>query len=194
MSPEAIHTSPTRPLDAAMLVVRAKGYADTAVDDICDAAGVTMAGFLHRFRSTGELAISTVDHCSSPADGLFGGTPCRAATDPFDCLWGNVDFRTSILTGQLPRFTCLLGTLVQEPYGTHPDIRATCDRGMSAHVAALTRDVAQAKALFPPDVRRGRRRASAVSSSRCCRAPSSSPRRSRTRPSHAIASPSCGAI
>jgi hypothetical protein len=34
---------------------------------------------------------------------------------------------------------------VQETYATHPDIRAACDRGMSRHIAELTRDVEAAK-------------------------------------------------
>ena len=32
-----------------------------------------------------------------------------------------------ILRGEIPEFTCLLGTMVQEAYDTHPDIRAACD-------------------------------------------------------------------
>ena len=51
----------------------------------------------------------------------------------------------------LPEFTCLLGTLVQETYDTHPAIRRACDRGMSSHIAALSRDVALARQLYAPD-------------------------------------------
>jgi TetR/AcrR family transcriptional repressor of nem operon len=50
----------------------------------------------------------------------------------------------------LADYTCLLGTLVQETYATHPDIRAACDRGMSSHIAELTRDVKAAKKLYAP--------------------------------------------
>ena len=51
----------------------------------------------------------------------------------------------------MPDYTCLLGTLVQETYATHPDIRAACDKGMSTHIATLTRDVEAAKQLYAPD-------------------------------------------
>ena len=58
--------------------------------------------------------------------------------------------RGEILRGDLPDYTCLLGTLVQETYATHPDIRAACDKGMSSHIAELTRDVEAAKKLCAP--------------------------------------------
>jgi TetR/AcrR family transcriptional regulator, transcriptional repressor for nem operon len=55
------------------------------------------------------------------------------------------------LQGDLPDYTCLLGTLVQETYATHPEIRAACDKGMSTHIAFITRDVEAAKRLYAPD-------------------------------------------
>jgi len=61
-----------------------------------------------------------------------------------------VDFRAELLTGELSDYTCLLGTLVQETYATHPDIRAACDRALSAHIAELTRDVEAAKQRYAP--------------------------------------------
>ena len=66
-------------------------------------------------------------------------------------MLGYVDFRGEILQGHLPDYTCLLGTLVQETYATHPNIRAACDKGMSTHIAIITRDVAAAKKLYAPD-------------------------------------------
>jgi TetR/AcrR family transcriptional repressor of nem operon len=68
-------------------------------------------------------------------------------------LLGYVEFRGAILTGELPDYTCLLGTLVQETYATHPEIRAACDRGMSRHIAELTRDVEAAKKRYAPRAR-----------------------------------------
>jgi TetR/AcrR family transcriptional repressor of nem operon len=45
----------------------------------------------------------------------------------------------------------LIGTTVQEVYATYPDLRAACERGLTAHVADLTRDLAAAKARYVPD-------------------------------------------
>jgi len=145
------HGSKTKLLDAAMNVIRAKGYAASTIDDICLAAGVTKGSFFHHFKSKDELAIAAAGHFSAMADGLFATAPYHQAEDPLDRLLGYVDFRAAILNGELPDYTCLLGTLVQETYDSHPAIRAACDQGMSSHIAALTRDVAAAKARYAPD-------------------------------------------
>ncbi|HVF34584.1 MAG TPA: helix-turn-helix domain-containing protein [Candidatus Saccharimonadia bacterium] len=151
MSHPAQHHSKLRLLDAAMQVIRAKGYAATTVDDVCQTAGVTKGSFFHHFKSKDELAVAAVEHFSAMAEGLFAHAPYRAAEDPLDRLLGYVDFRAEILTGDLPEFTCLMGTLVQETYDTHPQIRIACDGGMSAHVAELVRDVTLAKARYAPN-------------------------------------------
>jgi TetR/AcrR family transcriptional repressor of nem operon len=142
--------SKTRLLEAALHVIRAQGYAATTVDDICARAGLTKGSFFHHFKSKDELALAAVDHFSAMADGLFSSAPYRAHEDPLDRLLGYVDFRASMLDVELPEFTCLLGTLVQETYDTHPALRAACDRAMSAHVDMLVRDVALAKARHAP--------------------------------------------
>jgi TetR/AcrR family transcriptional repressor of nem operon len=51
--------------------------------------------------------------------------------DPVDRLLGYVDFRKAILHGELAEYTCLLGTLLQEVYETHPLIREACAQGIS---------------------------------------------------------------
>jgi TetR/AcrR family transcriptional repressor of nem operon len=113
----------TKLLDAAVAVIRARGYAATSVDDICQSAGVTKGAFFHHFRSKDELAVSAVRHFSSLAERLFSTAPYRELTDPVDRLLGYVDFRETLLQGKLHEFTCLVGTMVQEAYGTHPAIR-----------------------------------------------------------------------
>src|SRR5688500_10454803 len=151
MSHPAQHQSKLKLLDAAMHVIRAKGYAATTVDELCHEAGVTKGSFFHHFRSKDELAVAAVEHFSAMAEGLFDGAPYHAAEDPLDRLLGYVDFRAAILTGDLPDFTCLMGTLVQETYDTHPTIRAACDRGISDHDDAHGREVALAKARHATD-------------------------------------------
>ena len=82
---------------------------------------------------------------------MFAAAPYHEAQDPLERLLGYVDFRASILGGELPEYTRLLGTMVQETYATHPDIGATCDRGMSSHIAELTRDIEAAKQRYAPN-------------------------------------------
>ena len=150
MTPQTQHESKTRLLDAALYVIRAKGYAASTIDDICHKAGVTKGSFFHHFKSKDELALAAASHWGTMTDGFFAAAPFRRLQDPLQRLFGYVDFRGEILQGDLPDYTCLLGTLVQETYATHPDIRAACDQGMSSHIAELTRDVEAAKKIYAP--------------------------------------------
>jgi TetR/AcrR family transcriptional repressor of nem operon len=149
--PRAQPDARTRLLDAAMQVIRAHGYAATTVDEICRAAGLTKGAFFHHFKSKDDLAVATAEHFSQRAERLFGAAPYRQLADPLDRLLGYLDFRTSILSAPVPQFTCLLGTMVQEAYETHPAIRRACDTYIDAHATELAKDIAAARALYAPD-------------------------------------------
>jgi TetR/AcrR family transcriptional repressor of nem operon len=151
MSTETQHQSRTKLLEAALHVIRAKGYAATTVEDICQKAGVTKGSFFHHFKKKDELAVAAAGHFSAIAAGIFGTAPYRKMKDPLDRLLGYVDFRREILQGELPDYTCLLGTLVQETYATHADIRTVCDQGLSSHIdEVLMEDIKAAKKLYAP--------------------------------------------
>lgn len=145
------HESKTRLLNAAQNVIRAKGYTATTVEDICQAAGVTKGSFFHHFKSKDELALNAAAFWGETTEGFFAAASYHHSADPLQRLLGYVDFRIEILQGDAPEYTCLLGTLVQETYATHPDIRAACDKGMSNHIALLERDIEAAKQLYAPD-------------------------------------------
>jgi TetR/AcrR family transcriptional repressor of nem operon len=151
METQAHHDSKDRLLNAALQVIRAKGYAAATVDDICHQAGLTKGSFFHHFKSKDDLALSTAAYWGTMTEGFFAAAPYRSLPDPLDRLLGYVDFRVEILQGELPEYTCLLGTLVQETYATHPEIRAACDKVLSVHIAHLTRDVEAARQLYVPD-------------------------------------------
>src|SRR5579863_5352390 len=120
---EARHESKKRILDAALHVIRAKGYSATRVEDVCEAAGLTKGSFFHHFSSKEDLALAAAEHFSAIADGIFSSAPYQSLTDPLERILGYVDFRKAMLQGELPEYTCLLGTMVQETYETHPMIR-----------------------------------------------------------------------
>jgi len=149
-SGEVLHASKVKFLDAALQIIRAKGYSATRIEDVCDWAGLTKGSFFHHFESKEELALGAADYFAATASAVFAMAPYQDLLDPLDRLLGYVDFRIAILKGTLPTFTCLLGTMVQETYDTHPAIRAACDTHISAHAAAVSRDIAQAKARYVP--------------------------------------------
>ena len=143
--------SKVRILDAAMHVIRAKGYAAATIDDICAAADLTKGSFFHHFAGKEELAIAAAGHFAEMADRVFAAASYRAAPDPLERLLGYVDFRKAILERTLPEYTCLLGTMVQETYQTHPAIRRACDRHIGAHAAMLEADIDEAMRQYAVD-------------------------------------------
>jgi len=58
-------------LNAALAVIRSKGYSATTVDDICRKAGVSKGSFFHYFPSKEHLAIAAAEHFANMAGGLF---------------------------------------------------------------------------------------------------------------------------
>ena len=143
-------TSRSRVLDAALQVIRTKGYAATSVDDLCAAAGVNKGSFFHHFKSKEDMALEAVAHWNSGTGKLFADAPFQRLADPRDRVLGYIDFRAELLRGNASEFTCLLGTLVQETFESHPRLRDACHAGISLHAGTVARDIAAAKALYAP--------------------------------------------
>ncbi len=133
-------------LDAALRVIRQKGYSATTVDDLCAAAGVTKGAFFHHFRSKEDLAIAAAGYWAETTDAFFAAAPYHEPADALDRVLGYVDFRRSILQGDVPEFTCLVGTMVQETYGSHPAIREACNASITGHATTLEADIKAAAA------------------------------------------------
>ncbi len=138
---EKLAISRTKLLDASLHVIRAKGYEATTVDDICESAGLSKGSFFHHFKSKEDLAVAAANYWIAGTTALFASAPYHAPADPLDRLLAYVDFRKSLLMGDLPEYTCLVGTMVQETYETHPAIRQACDTSISGHAATLVPDI-----------------------------------------------------
>jgi TetR/AcrR family transcriptional regulator, transcriptional repressor for nem operon len=139
-----------RLLDAALHEFRTRGYAATTVDDLCRAAGVSKGAFFHHFASKEALALAAVEHWNAFTGELFAQSSYHALSDPRDRVLAYVDLRGELLCGELANYTCLLGTLVQETYDSHPALREACRAGIEGHADTLVRDIAEAKKKYAP--------------------------------------------
>ena len=122
-------------------MIRTKGYTATRIEDVCEAAGLTKGSFFHHFSTKEELAIAAADYWSEITSALFADAPYHAPADPVQRVLAYVDFRKALLQGELPEFTCLVGTMTQEVFGTHPAIREACEHSISGHAATLVPDI-----------------------------------------------------
>src|SRR5690348_11019770 len=62
-------------LQAAVHVVRQKGYAATSVDDLCKAAGVTKGAFFHHFASKEDLGVAAAQYWNDFTTEFFKSAP-----------------------------------------------------------------------------------------------------------------------
>ena len=138
-------------LEAALTVIRTKGYGAATVDEICRAAGVSKGSFFHYFADKEALALAAAQYFSDRAAASFGAAPYRDEPDPRERVLRYLDLRAALLRGDFADFTCLLGTMVQETYATHPAIRAACDTHIRTHADDVAQDLDAAKRAYAPD-------------------------------------------
>lgn len=147
ISTETRHESKTKILDAALHVIRAKGYSATRIEDVCEEARLTKGSFFHHFNSKEDLALAAADYWGYRTSAMFAAAAYHDLSklpDPLDRLLAYIDLRKALIQGDLPDFTCLLGTMVQETYETHPAIREACNRAINDHAATLVPDIEEA--------------------------------------------------
>ncbi len=131
----------TRLLEAARNVIRAQGFTATTVDQLCKAAGVTKGAFFHHFDSKEALGVAAADFWTETTSRFFEAAPYHASSDPLERFLGYIDFRRSIIEGDLVEWTCLVGTMAQEVYASHPAIRQACAASIFGHAASLVPDI-----------------------------------------------------
>ena len=128
-------------LEAALAVIRSKGFSATSVEELCARAGVTKGAFFHHFKTKDQLGVAAADHWSELTGALFAQAPYHEPADALERVLAYVDFRRALLQGGIADFTCLVGTMVQETYDTSPAIRQACERSITGHAATLEADI-----------------------------------------------------
>lgn len=141
----------TKILDAALTVIRTRGYEATRVEDVCAAAGVSKGAFFHHFASKEALAIAAADHWSTVTGGFFATAAFHGLADPVDRILAYLDLRIALVEGGEPAFSCLAGTMAQETFATRPAVAEACGRSIRGHAESLEADIAEARAAHAPD-------------------------------------------
>ncbi len=134
----------TRLLDAARDAIRAKGFAATSIEDLCQTAAVTKGSFFHHFKTKDALGVAAAVDWAETTSAFFAAAPYHAPDDPLDRVLAYVAFRKSIIAGELAEFSCLVGTMVQEIYVTSPTIRDACGASIFGHAATLEANIGAA--------------------------------------------------
>lgn len=134
-------TARARILDAAVDVIRRRGYSATSVEELCRTAGVTKGAFFHHFASKGDLAIAAAQHWSATTGALFDQAPYHDAPSATERIMGYLDLRKALISGPPESFTCLVGTMAQEAFASDPDIRDACADSILGHAATLESDL-----------------------------------------------------
>ncbi|MEM7054501.1 MAG: TetR/AcrR family transcriptional regulator [Pseudomonadota bacterium] len=131
-------------LEAARDVIRAQGYAATTVDDLCQAASVTKGAFFHHFKTKEALGVAVADYWTETTTEFFANASYHDQADPLKRVLAYVDFRKSMIDGDLAEWTCLAGTMTQEVYQSNPAIRDACKVSILGHAETLEVDIESA--------------------------------------------------
>ena len=131
----------TRLLDAALRLVRDRGFAATSVADLCAAAGTTKGAFFHHFASKEALGVAAARHWGDTTGAFFAEAPYHQLADPLERVLAYLAMRRAMLDGELAEFTCFAGTTVQEVYTAHPEIRDACGATILGHARTLVADI-----------------------------------------------------
>lgn len=102
---------------------------------------MTKGAFFHHFENKEALGIAAAAFWAETTSAFFAGAPYHEHADPLDRLLGYIEFRKTIIDGDLAEFTCLVGTMTQEVYASYPAIRDACAASIFGHAAAIEPDI-----------------------------------------------------
>jgi TetR/AcrR family transcriptional repressor of nem operon len=134
-------------LNVANELMLTQGYEATAVDEICEKAGMTKGSFFHYFKSKEDLAKALLTRkCTShqkTKEELYG-------PDPLKKVYGQIDMAVEMSKKTESTKGCLKGMFAQEMSDTHPEIRRICQEYFNNMAESLAVDLREAKAQYAP--------------------------------------------
>ncbi len=123
----------------ATLLIYAKGYARTTIDDVIRAAGITKGSFYFHFSSKEELGYAVIENASSHILGRLREALGRQDLTPSGRIEAMLREVQSIVEAADCSRGCILGNLALETSNSHPGFReaiARAFRDWSALIAS----------------------------------------------------------
>jgi len=126
-----------------------KGFEATAIDEMCEQAGVAKGTFFYHFKNKEELARATVEYHMQLGAAMLGSAPFWKSRDPLKRLLGYIDFTIGSINDPV-QDGCLLGVLSGEVASSHPAIISTCGTGFAGWTASLSDLIEESRKKYAP--------------------------------------------
>jgi len=120
-------TARDKVIQAAMDLMRNRGYAATTVDDIVKQAGVAKGSVYHAFKSKEELAIASLSDFVAKGQKILADGPYMGMEDPVEralAFLRHIEDKSS----QLWSHGCLLGSIAIEVADSYPAVIRQIDK------------------------------------------------------------------
>lgn len=136
-------------IDSTVGLILKQGFAATAVDQICAAAGVTKGSFFHHFPNKEAAGQAAIGWWSDMGTGLYAEAWKDADGDPLEQLHCMLDIMTGF--GQQPGdpCTCVVGIMSQEVAQSNDSLRQSCSSALELWTENVARMFAAAKQRHP---------------------------------------------
>jgi TetR/AcrR family transcriptional repressor of nem operon len=137
-------------VEAARVLMTAKGYTATSVDEICASAGVTKGTFFHYFASKEEVAGAALEAYCAAQKATIRNAPFFKTGDAFQRFSGFIDFVAVSVSDPVAQ-GCLAGMFAQELSETHPELRRLCIGAFAQMRSEILELLSGIKAVHAPD-------------------------------------------
>lgn len=102
---------------------------------------MTKGAFFHHFKGKEALGVAAAEFWAETTGKFFEGAPYHGPDDPLDRVLAYIAFRRTIISDNIPAFTCLVGTLAQEVHASAPEIRDAAGASIFGHSETLVADI-----------------------------------------------------